>query len=161
MVCSAACGLSLARSKAKEQERKEIRKRKADLKPMSHWLDLTQKVFNNYIRLRDKDDPCISCGTYTAPEWCAGHYRSRGAAGHLRFNEDNAHKQCNRRCNQALSGNIIEYRPRLIAKIGLQRVEALERDNGTKSWTREELASIRAHYRQLICAFKEGDGLCR
>ncbi|TCK68080.1 NinG protein, partial [Lonepinella koalarum] len=44
----------------------------------------------------------------------------------LRFNEDNCHKQC-QPCNTHLSGNITEYRINLVQKIGLERVEWLER----------------------------------
>lgn len=148
--CGIKCAIALAEIKRRKKADKEHRERKRQLKPMSHWLKETQKVFNEYIRLRDYREPCISCGTLDAPEWCAGHYRTRGAASHLRFNEQNVHKQCNKHCNLELSGNIQNYRPRLIAKIGLEAVEALENDNSTKSWTYEELEEMRKHYRALI-----------
>lgn len=152
--CSVRCAIELGRIKQERKRKKELAKRKKDLKPISHWLNETQKVFNEYIRLRDYHDACISCGTLDSPEWCAGHYRTRGAASHLRFNEDNVHKQCNHHCNKQLSGNIENYRPRLIAKIGLDRVEALEADNSTKSWTREELEELRKEYRAKIRELK-------
>jgi len=144
------CALDLARIKEKKKADKLHRERKKDLKPISHWLNETQKVFNEYIRLRDKDEPCISCGILDAPQWCAGHFRTRGAASHLRFSEQNVHKQCNKRCNLELSGNITEYRPRLIAKIGLAEVERLENDNRTAEWTREGLEEMRKVYRAKI-----------
>lgn len=147
--------IPITRQRQKKNERREIARRKRELKPISHWLNETQKVFNEYIRLRDQREPCISCGKLDAPEWCAGHYRSRGAASQLRFNEDNVHKQCNKNCNLELSGNIAEYRPRLVAKIGLARVEALENDNSTKKWTREELDELRAYYRDKIRELKK------
>jgi hypothetical protein len=149
------CAIEYGREKERKKAEKAHRERKKDLKPISHWLNETQKVFNEFIRLRDYLEPCISCGNLDAPEWCAGHFRTRGAASQLRFNEDNVHKQCNKRCNLELSGNIGNYRPRLIAKIGLERVEALENDNSTKKWTREELDEIRAHYRAKIKEFKQ------
>jgi len=43
----------------------------------------------------------------------------------LRFEPDNVHLSCVH-CNQHLSGNIHEYRPRLIKKIGVERVEYIE-----------------------------------
>ncbi|STS93497.1 protein NinG [Klebsiella grimontii] len=58
----------------------------------------------------------------------AGHYRSRGKASHLRYNEDNIHKQCHH-CNVQLSGNQQQYRISLVEKIGAERVEALENNN--------------------------------
>lgn len=152
--CGVKCAIELAKIKRQKKADKEHRERKRQLKPISYWLKETQKVFNEYIRIRDHREPCISCGTLDAPEWCAGHYRTRGAASHLRFNENNVHKQCNKHCNLELSGNIQNYRPRLVAKIGPDAVEALENDNSTKSWTYEELEQKRAHYRSLIRELK-------
>ena len=57
------------------------------------------------------------------------------------------HKQCNHYCNLKRSGNIIEYRKGLIAKIGEERVQALENDNQVKKWTAEEARQIKALYR--------------
>ena len=65
------------------------------------------------------------------------------------------HKQCNKNCNLSLSGNVGEYRPRLIAKIGLKRVEVLENDNAAKDWEREELEEIRKYYRGRIKEIEE------
>ena len=152
--CSVKCAIALTEIKRQKKSEKEHRERKKALKPISHWLNETQKVFNEYIRLRDHNEPCISCGQLDSPEWCAGHFRTRGAASQLRFNEDNIHKQCNRHCNMGLSGNIANYRPRLIAKIGITRVEALENNNSTKAWAREELEEMRSHYRDLIKQMK-------
>ncbi|EMK8729707.1 recombination protein NinG, partial [Escherichia coli] len=114
-----------------------------------------QAVFNAYIRERDAGQPCISCGTYYY-EQCgadAGHYRTVAAAGHLRFNEDNCHKQC-RHCNQTLDGNIEAYRPALIRKIGLARVEALENNNETHKWAIEECKEIIKVYQAKLDALR-------
>lgn len=155
-VCSPKCALQLAKQlssrKQKQQEKAERaawNKRKADVKPLKHWEDATQRVVNDYIRERDRDLPCISCGTWVTVQWEAGHFRSRGAASHLRYNEDNIHKQCHR-CNAELSSNAIPYRAALVVKIGSERVEALENNNTTHRYTREELKSIRMHYRALM-----------
>lgn len=139
-----------ARKRSQKAEKAKDKKRLGELQPMSHWLKLTQGVFNEYIRLRDIAEPCISCGTNSDVQYCAGHFRTRGAAGHLRFDENNTNKQCNKRCNLEMSGNIAGYRPRLVEKIGLEAVESLENDNTLKSWTREELADLRRKYRAKI-----------
>lgn len=139
------------RRKREKEERAAWRERKADVKPLKHWEDLTQRVVNDYIRERDRELPCISCGTFTTVQWEAGHFRSRGAASHLRYNEDNIHKQCHR-CNDELSSNAIPYRIALVEKIGLERVEALENNNTPHRFTREELKGIRMHYRALMRA---------
>ncbi|MDI6634346.1 recombination protein NinG [Pantoea dispersa] len=156
-VCSPKCAIQLANQlserKQKRQEkeqRAEWNKRKADVKPLSHWISMTQRAFNDYIRARD-GDICISCGSTTAVSYHAGHYRTTAAASQLRFNEDNVHSQCSA-CNTHQSGNIGPYRINLITKIGLQRVLVLESNNTPHRYTREELDGIRAHYRALLRA---------
>ncbi len=136
-VCSMECAIAYSKRKAEEKRKKQeksdrleagrrMRARKEALKSRSDWLKEAQKAFNEFIRLRDKDLPCISCGRYHEGQYHAGHYRSVGAYPELRFNEDNVHKQCSV-CNNHKSGNAIEYRINLIRKIGLERVEFLER----------------------------------
>ncbi|MEQ6281203.1 recombination protein NinG [Kluyvera huaxiensis] len=139
----------LAKQRAAEKkERAAWRQRKAAVKPLKHWEDLTQRVVNDYIRERDADLPCISCNTFDTVQWEAGHYRSRGKASHLRYNEDNIHKQCHH-CNVALSANQQQYRIYLIVKIGAERVEALENNNAPHRYTIEELEAIRKRYSAL------------
>lgn len=135
--------------KRDKEARAKWRERKAEVKPLKHWEDLTQRVVNDYIRERDKNLPCISCGTWTTVQWEAGHFRSRGKASHLRYHEDNIHAQCHH-CNVHLSGNQQQYRINLIAKIGAERVEALENNNTPHRYTREELDAIRKRYRALL-----------
>lgn len=133
---------------AEKKERAAWRKRKAAVKPLKHWEDMTQRVVNDYIRERDHELPCISCGTFETVQWEAGHYRSRGKASHLRYNEDNIHKQCHH-CNVQMSGNQQQYRIGLVEKIGAERVEALENNNTPHRYTIEELEGIRRHYSAL------------
>ncbi len=149
--CSIIFGKQAEAQKREKAERLAWRNRKADAKPIKHWEDLTQRVVNDYIRERDKDLSCISCGTWETVQWEAGHFRSRGKASHLRYHEDNISKQCHR-CNVQLSGNQQQYRINLITKIGLQRVLALESNNEPHRYTREELDGIRARYRALLRA---------
>lgn len=156
-VCSPKCAIQLANQlsdrKKKRQEKAERaawNKRKADAKPLSHWMNMTQRAFNDYIRRRD-GEICISCGSTTAIAYHAGHYRTTAAASQLRFNEDNVHSQCSA-CNTHHSGNIGPYRINLIDKISLQRVVALESDNNPHRYTREELDALRALYRAKLRA---------
>ncbi len=145
-------------AQAKEKkERAPWRKRKAAVKPLRHWEDMTQRVVNDYIRERDHDLPCISCGTFETVQWEAGHYRSRGKASHLRYNEDNIHKQCHH-CNVQMSGNQQQYRIALVEKIGAERVEALENNNTPHRYTIEELEGIRRHYSALRRALTNNGG---
>ena len=153
---NASCALTYSRAKTQEKNikaelvkdktaRSITRKRKADVKPLSHWIDLTRRVVNDYIRERDAYEPCISCGTTKTWRWDAGHYRTTAAAAHIQFNEDNIHKQC-MPCNTHHSGKTGPYRINLVKKIGEERVQALENNNETHRYTREELAAIRKEF---------------
>ncbi len=160
-VCSPTCALQHVRKEQHKvqkkkaiQQRKELKKRKEALKTKSDWTKEAQKEFNGFIKERDKDYHCISCdrepdgkkllkrGAYDA-----GHYLSIGARSHLRFHEDNCHKQCVY-CNRELSGNAVEYRIRLIIRIGLERVEALENNYTIKRFTIDELKEIKIGYKE-------------
>jgi len=87
-------------TKEKNWKRKKA-KLKADLMTLSDYFKLAQIVFNKYIRLRDKNKPCISCGakegTYTLT---AGHYFPSTNKS-VTFNEDNLHGQCWFNCNSS------------------------------------------------------------
>lgn len=140
--------------KKKQQDRhdwsKEKKKRLDELKTHSDWLNEFQKVFNTYIRTRDKNKPCISCGKTLIGKYDAGHYFTVGAYPNLRFNEDNVHGQCVH-CNQHLHGNISEYSINLPNRIGIERFEKLliERNNTTKLST-EEIKDKIAYYKSKI-----------
>jgi len=148
--CSPSCAIELVRLQ-KEQKRKDDRKefkRKVKLNDRSYQTKLAQYYFNRFIRFRDSGLPCISCGKYHSGQIHAGHYRSVGAVGALRFHEANCHAQCSV-CNNHRSGNIVEYRINLIKKIGLERVEWLEKDHPPVKRTIEEIIEIKKHYQKL------------
>lgn len=108
-----------------------------------------QKAFNAYIRQRDADLACISCGRNHNGQYHAGHYKSVGAFPELRFNENNCHKQCSP-CNNHLSGNISNYRPALIDKIGIEKLEWLEGPHEPKKYTCAELKEIELKYKNKL-----------
>jgi len=124
--------------------------KKAELMSLSDHLKLTQAIVNKWVRLRDKDELCISCGKHINGVEHASHYLSSGGHSNLRFHEDNIWKSCYK-CNVMLSSNAIEYRKRLIKKIGIEKVEWLE-ENGSivKRWTIEELKEIQEIYKAKI-----------
>lgn len=98
---------------------------KENIKDHNYWTGKCQEVFNEFIRLRDKGEPCISCGTTTKCIYHAGHFYAAGNYPALRFNEDNVHKQCGFNCNTSKHGNTAEYSKRLILKIGCDRFDKL------------------------------------
>ena len=134
----------------KKEDKNRLNDKKKELLTLSDHLKLTQMVVNKYIRLRDKDELCISCGKKINGVEHASHYLSSGGHSNIRFHEDNIWKSCYK-CNVMLSGNSTSYRIRLIKKIGVERVEWLE-DNAyiEKKWTREELKEIQEIYKAKI-----------
>ena len=133
-VCNYTCGLAIkdvnqekARKSLAQVERREIKVRKEKLKSRADHAQEAQAVINRYVRLRDAHLGCISCDKPASwgGQWHCSHFRSVGAAAHLRFNLWNMNKSCSQ-CNAHLSGNIMVYRPRLVEKIGSEKVEWLE-----------------------------------
>jgi hypothetical protein len=137
----------------KKKEARQHREKKQKLKTRSDWIKEAQIEFNRYCRVRDFGRGCISCDSLSGfdgirgGEFDAGHFLSRGAKPHLRFDERNCHAQC-KRCNRYLSGNIANYRERLIVRIGLQEVLSLESNNQPAHWTIDDLKEIKRHYTQ-------------
>lgn len=118
------CLVLKGKAKIKKQNNKEKIEAKEKLKTHKDYLKDLQFHINKFIRLRDKDLPCISCNTFKCEEFHAGHYIAT-THQYLRFNELNIHKQCSY-CNTHLRGNLIPYRIELIKRIGLDKVEWLE-----------------------------------
>ncbi|MEC4239131.1 recombination protein NinG [Pseudomonas sp. DSV-1] len=159
-VCSPACALATkdvnqqkARKSLAQVERREIKVRKEKLKSRADHLREAQAAVNEFIRLRDAHLPCISCDSQpndhdlmTGSRWDAGHYRSVGACPELRFEPLNIHRQCVR-CNRNLSGNAVEYRIRLVLRIGAEKVDWLEGPHPARKYTVDEIKAIKADYR--------------
>lgn len=118
------CLVSKGKTKREKMWQKEKKELKSGLKTKSEWLKDLQKIFNTYIRVRDKSKPCISCGKMLVNKFDAGHFFSVGAYPNLRFNEDNVHGQCVE-CNQHKHGNINEYTINLPERIGQERYDLL------------------------------------
>jgi len=144
-------GKEATRKALADIDRQDIKVRKEALKSRGDYMRDAQKAFNEFIRVRDQlaGHACISSGRPL--DWAgnavdAGHYRSVGAAPHLRFDERNCHAQ-SKQDNRYLSGNAIDYRIGLIKRIGLQAVEELEADQSVRKYTIEDLKAITAEYR--------------
>lgn len=119
----------------KEKEQQKQLKEASELKRVhrektkgkSDYEKDLEKVFNEFIRLRDKDQTCISCDAIAGGyKITAGHYYPAGHYKNIRFDEDNVHGQCWWNCNKNRHGNLHEYKPRLINKIGQLRYNELE-----------------------------------
>ena len=113
-----------------------------------------QQVFNQFIRLRDKGKPCISCNKPLQGKYDAGHYYSVGSYPNLRFHEVNVHGQCVE-CNQHKHGNLIEYGIRIESRIGKSQVaELMDQRKSNLKLTRDEIIDLIKHYKQLVKQLK-------
>jgi len=159
--CGVPCAIALTNAgkekarKAKEsKERAEHRVAKEKVKSKGEYAKEAQAIFNSWIRLRDHGLPCISCGTMANVQYAAGHYRTVASCPELRFEPLNVHLQCNRNCNMAKSGSILEYRIELVKRIGQEKVDWLEGPHEPKRYTIEDLKAIKAHYRAKVRELK-------
>lgn len=155
-VCGPACGAAWARKLAERakaadarEERKAHRAARERIKTRGEHMREAQAAFNAYVRIRDADKPCISCDRPAAwgGQWHASHYRAVGSNPGWRFNLWNISKSCSI-CNSWKSGNLTEYRHRLIAKIGLERVEILERESPIRKYSVEYLVRLKRIFRE-------------
>ena len=146
---------------------KRDRERRMEVKPLSYWMARAQTQFNKFIRARDIGLPCVSCGATESEvesqqgwrvggSWDCGHYLSVGSHPELRFEQDNAARQC-KSCNGG-SGNYSrknhqtanDYRAELIKRIGLERVEWLEGPHEPKRYRKEDYQAIEAEYKAKL-----------
>jgi len=117
---------------------------------LSKLMAKAQKVFNAWIRQRDSKDgyfTCISCfRTLPVDQMNAGHYVPVKGGSALRFNEYNVNGECVR-CNGFDEFHLIGYRKNLIKKIGIKKVEQLEKmRNDIHKWDRSDLNYIIKNY---------------
>jgi hypothetical protein len=138
-----------ARAKKQAESRRQDREKLKSLKTRAEWLKDAQAIFNKYIRIRDAQKNCISCGGKLGAKYDAGHYRSCGAHPELRFQELNTHAQCVR-CNQHLSGNLINYRKGLLIRIGQEKLDWLEGPHEPLKLTIPEIQALIAEYKAKI-----------
>lgn len=172
-VCSPACGLATkdvnaekARKAIANVGRSEIKVRKEALKTRADHLKDAEKAVRDYRRTYELSigSGCISCGESqesilaaqgwkTGGAFDAGHFLGKGARPELRLVPSNIWLQC-KSCNAGSSkyahkGSTVSqaFRVGLIARIGLDAVEALEADHEPRKHTVDELKAITAEYR--------------
>jgi len=131
-------------------KKEKVKKQKEDLLTTSDYLKLAQQVFNKWVRLRDQDKGCISCGGKLGAKYDAGHFWSAGGHSSVRFHPDNVHAQCVA-CNQHKHGHLLAYREGLLKKIGVTKYEELESiSHQTRKWEKDELKELIILYKNKI-----------
>ena len=111
-----------------------------------------KRIFQAWVRKRDENLPCISCGVIQA-RFDGGHYFKAETHSGLIFHEMNVNKQCSRPCNKDLHGNLSGYRIGLVKKYGKLAVEGLEEISDSMrgyKYTRLELKEIIEKYKAKL-----------
>ena len=159
-VCGWKCAQEVAKvrrekeaAEAAKQERAMTRAEKERLKSTRKLAAEVKEAMHRWVRLRDEGKPCICCGKPMEPQRFggsvdAGHYLSVGSAKHLQFDERNIHAQ-RKSCNRPGGTTRASFRAGMIARIGLEAVEALEADQTPRKYTADQLREMRDRYRRL------------
>lgn len=158
-VCSMDCAIELSAIKRKQEELKEWKKRKAQikesLKTVQEIAKDVQKTVNKYVRFRDIGLPCVSCGKPYKKNFQAGHFYNANNHWKIRYDLTNIHNQCIT-CNLHLSGNLNEYRKRIIKRISIEDLERLDRiAYEPANFSREDLYKIKAEFISKINGLEE------
>lgn len=154
--CSMECALVVTRKDAEKRERKKTRQMRERIKTLSELCQEAQTEVNRYVRLRDADKGCISCGSPNVSD--AGHFFHAGSkyrTSPLRLDPRNLSAQCPK-CNRySGGGNAVEYMHGYIKRHGQEAFdelvaykEAVDRGE-VPSLTKDEAREIKRKYRKL------------
>jgi hypothetical protein len=173
VVCGYRCATKLAkaaetaRKLAQKVEKAQDRAKRERLKKPNVLKGEAQDAFNDFVRWRDRDLPCVSCGIENPPmttggQWDAGHFLSRGSHPELAFDEDNCHRQC-KSCNGG--GGKFKHKERvvseryeeeLVKRIGQERVDRLKGPHSPARRKADDFRALREEYRAKLKALKVG-----
>lgn len=155
VVCGMKCAIEYNKTKKQKQalKLKEFEQNDKEEKKLKASLINTRIQVHEYIRLRDKGKPCISCNTQWKSDFEAGHHYSANSFLTLKFDIDNIHGQCVF-CNQYKDSNFANYALNLPNRIGIEKYNELVRKASidkqfTKVWNLENLKEIREQIKIL------------
>ena len=140
------------RKQIRKNRREDQARQRNKLKSIRQLINEARVPFQRWIRFRDANDACISCGTRDSELWDAGHYLKAEIYTGLIFDEVNVNKQC-RKCNTFLGGNESGYRMGLVKKYGEDAVRYLEESADAlrvHRYGREELIEIKKQYQKKL-----------
>jgi len=140
-------------AKDREQVDKAV-KAKKERESLATLRNNVKNICHQYIRLRDKCKPCVSCGGEWTEEHQAGHWFKAELYSSIRYDERNIHNQC-KKCNLFLNGNVERYTERVHLRIGkagkaaIQKAAAKYKQDAFK-WERSRLVAIRKYNLPLV-----------
>jgi len=145
----------------KEKNKKDLdqaRKEKKDKQTLQYLKTNVTAICHQYIRERDKELPCISCGAKWNKNFQAGHFKKAELYSNLKYHENNINGQC-RVCNLRKDGNEAGYRIGLKNRKGQEILDELDQlaadyKKDSFKWDREELKKIREFYKEKLKGLK-------
>lgn len=144
--------------KQKEQDRKwkeelqQAKKAKKENTSLSYLKINVRTVCHDYIKLRDKGKPCVSCNRPWDSSFQAGHLYKAELYSMLKYDERNIAGQC-QNCNLYKDGNESSYHLNILSRISqedydeIKRIASEEKRTNFK-WDRQELNRIRDYYKE-------------
>lgn len=149
--------------KKKKKEKTPLFKGTVSVKKKPNLEEKLDRVFSEFIRLRDSDDQgyarCISCGKIV--HWKdihCGHFVNRWHQN-TRFNEKNCNGQCIN-CNSFDEGNNIGYTRGIIKKYGYGVIDELEiQKHQYKKYSAFEYEILIKHYQQKVKELHANKGI--
>lgn len=101
---------TVSKNKEVKDQKLKYKAKKKELITRSAWYQKLQVVVNRYVKRRDIDKACCTCGTCGDHlKYDAGHYIAVGKNIDLRFELTNIHLQCSIKCNVFGRGMPVEY----------------------------------------------------
>jgi hypothetical protein len=150
--CNYKCAIDYSKTLKENKVKADWKIKKAvlkdKLKTLGQYEMDAKKSFQKWVRIRDKDQNCISCNGKDKEYFDGGHFFKAELFSGLIFNEKNCHKQC-RKCNRFLNGNELQYRFGLINRYGLEyvtEIESISSANRVYKYTKDELIEIKKIY---------------
>lgn len=163
--CSPICAIALAKVKEQKKLNREQNKEHRLRKKIFYANDLKTrklaavKACHEYIRERDKNKGCITCGTdLKGKKFDAGHF-IKSTYSFTKFMEKNIHGQCVA-CNQYNGGEELKYYQSLFLKYGELTTKALMRCKWRKvKRTCEDYKEIEKYYKDKLKALAYTDNI--
>jgi len=170
IVCGPVCALQYAQKekiKAAEGKAKQAKKELLEFnRRQISWQHEQCKTSFNRMRVQEEfqwfaerglEPECISCGKIKM-DWCCGHLKTVGAQSGLRYDRTNTYLQCNKYCNQSLSGNLSGnkrtrgYLAGLVERFGEARageiIEYCESKTEPVKWNWQEMEAWRKEWNE-------------
>jgi len=168
--CMARHGIEKAEANKSREIVKKKKKSRSDLAALNqsdvNWQHKQCKTSFNRLRVQEEfqwfaerglEPECISCGKKNM-DWCCGHFKTVGAQSATRYDRRNTFLQCNRYCNQALSGNLDGnkntrgYKRGLAARFGEDAakkiIEHCESKTAPVKWDWQEMGAWRKSWNE-------------